>query len=161
MDTTHTLLDIIARRVEIILKKEAIVRAKLGSESGLVRSIRHETTGEELIFYAAQYIQWVESGRPSVAKKPNIKKVPIEALERWVEAYQIRPRAGQTMNGLLYAIQNGIYKHGIRPRPFTAAALEEIDKFVNPFLDANVGGLLDTVFQGFADTQTPYVPKEK
>lgn len=147
------LLTSIAERVKIIFQKEGIARAKLGRESGLIKSFRYEVTKEDLTLFAAVYTQWVESGRPSVDKKPNIKKVPLDALIKWSEIYQVDPGPGQTRTAMCFAIQNAIYKRGIAPRPFTAAAIEEADKFINPFLDEAVGAKLTQVFEGLAKTQ--------
>jgi len=53
------------------------------------------------------YIDSIESGR-----KAGAKRVPIDALIIWCNKKGI-----QADNGVVYAIQESIYKYGISPRP--------------------------------------------
>jgi hypothetical protein len=46
------------------------------------------------------------------------KKIPVEALLKWMKKKNIIPTGRQTYNSLAYTIQNSIYKAGIKIRPF-------------------------------------------
>lgn len=134
-------LEKIADTVRAVFRKEAVVRAKLGAASGAVRSINSVVTQNELAIFGAVYLKYIETGR-----KAGVRKVPISALIFWAKRYQVKPMPGQTITGMCFAIQTGIYRNGIAPRPYSAAAAAEADKLVNPFLDEEVGRILDEAF---------------
>lgn len=77
---------------------------------------------DTIIAYMAEYGQWVISGR-----RKFVKKVPIAALLLWIQEKGISPRAvnGKQMstNQLAFAIQNAIFKNGIRGRDFITPAV--------------------------------------
>lgn len=81
--------------------------------SNLAKSIQYVTNKDGVQMLAASYYPYVSAGR-----KANIKRVPIADLIQWIKQYNIRPRPGQTINQLAYAIQTSIYKRGIKAKSF-------------------------------------------
>ena len=81
--------------------------------SNLAKSIQYVTNKDGVQMLAASYYPYVSAGR-----KANIKRVPIADLIQWIKQYNIRPRPGQTINQLAYAIQQSIYKRGIKAKKF-------------------------------------------
>jgi hypothetical protein len=81
------------------------------------------------IYYALDYFKWVALGR-----KPRARKVPVEALIKWMKKKGIQPKGRQTYNSVAFAIQNGIYKSGIKARnyvdPIVEFSLNSISEFI-------------------------------
>ena len=92
--------------------------------SDLQQSIESEVKGDKVTAYMIEYGQWVVSGRRKFARK-----VPISALIVWIQKKGITAQSSTgkpiSTNRLAFAIQNAIYKNGIRPRDFVAPALSE------------------------------------
>jgi len=65
------------------------------------------------ILIANDYFRYIDSGR-----RPKARKVPVEALIKWIKKKGITPRGNQSVNSLAFAIQNSIYKVGIKARKF-------------------------------------------
>ena len=65
------------------------------------------------ILIANDYFRYIDSGR-----KPKARKVPVEALIKWIKKKNITPRGNMSVNSLAFAIQNSIYKIGIKARKF-------------------------------------------
>lgn len=63
------------------------------------------------------YLTYIESGRRKGAKMP-----PVEPIVRWARA-----RGIPTDNSTIFLIRRAISRDGIRPRPFMATVLEQID----------------------------------
>lgn len=75
--------------------------------------------GNPIIYlFMNDYIGYIERGRERY-RKP---KVPIDALRDWAMRKNI-----PTDNSTLFAIQNSIFKLGIRPRPIMYYVFEELD----------------------------------
>jgi hypothetical protein len=91
---------------------------KLGN-SDLIKSIEWEYRDNSFILLANDYFRWVNSGR-----RPFARKVPVEFLINWIKKKGLQPRGGITINSMAYAIQNGIYKNGIKARNFTEPIIE-------------------------------------
>lgn len=68
--------------------------------------------------FVNNYIEYIERGRPA-----HIDKVPIYALLKWAKRKGL-----PTDNSFLYAVQNTIYKNGIRPRPILYYFWQEVQK---------------------------------
>jgi hypothetical protein len=67
------------------------------------------------------YGEFVISGR-----KPLTKKVPIDALLKWIKAKGITPKKdGMSETSLAFAMQNAIYKNGIKAKDFLSVPIEE------------------------------------
>lgn len=80
------------------------------------------SNGDTVTAYMIEYGQWVVSGRRKFARK-----VPIAALLGWIKTKGIVPRPingrAMSVNSLAFAIQNAIYKNGIKGRDFVTPAV--------------------------------------
>jgi hypothetical protein len=101
---------------------------KLG-DSDMIKDSTWEFEDNAFIYYALDYFKWVALGR-----KPRARKVPVEALIKWLKKKGIEPRGKQTYNSLAFAIQNGIYKSGIKARnfvdPIVEFSLDTLSEFI-------------------------------
>lgn len=82
-------------------------------KSNLSKSVQYITNKNGIQMLVASYYPYVSGGR-----KANIRRVPIAFLIDWIKRYGIKPRSGQTINQLAFAIQTSIYKRGIRAKKF-------------------------------------------
>jgi hypothetical protein len=99
---------------EIIAATKQIMLIYKLQNSALIESIEWTYKDNQFILLANDYFRWVDSGR-----RPRARKVPVEALLKWMKKKNITPGYGQTYNGVAFAIQNAIYKAGIKARPYT------------------------------------------
>lgn len=102
--------------------KKIVEYYKLGNTE-LIDSIEWRYKDEVFYLIANDYLKYIDSGR-----RPMARKVPIEPLIKWLRKKNIKPRYGQTINSIAYAIQNGIYKSGIRSKKL-------MDPIINQTLD--------------------------
>lgn len=95
--------------------------------------------GPALEVFAQDYARYVESGR-----RPGVAKIPLDALVQWVKRKRIGTRRGgkgqrkvrpDSVIQLARAIQQSIYKHGIRGRPFIQLAIDEGSRAFDAWLD--------------------------
>ncbi len=128
-------------------------RAPLRTNSKLAKSLRVEvrqgrassgrfegfTANASLQLYAAEYAEYLDRGR-----KPFTKKVPISALLLFIKQRGIGQQRGgrgrfaqRTISalGLAFAIQNAIYRNGIRGRHFIQPAFDLGQNLVEIYLD--------------------------
>jgi len=99
---------------------------------------------QAFIYYALDYFKWVALGR-----KPRARKVPVEPLIRWMKKKGIQPRGKQTYNSLAFAIQNGIYKNGIKAR-----------NFVDPIVEFSLDTISEYIVTDFTVTVAEEIVKE-
>lgn len=97
------------KKITVMTLKNSGVKEK----SNLAKSVQYITNKDGVQMLVASYYPYVSGGR-----KANIKRVPISYLIDWIKRYGIKPRSGQTINQLAYAIQTSIYKRGIRAKKF-------------------------------------------
>lgn len=89
--------------------------------SGSLRdSIRAFGTETELSIEMNDYGAWVQSGRA-----PGKKGVPIDALLKWMDDRNIKPKSG-SKESMAFAIQYNIKKFGIRPTNWLDISLDKI-----------------------------------
>ena len=116
--------------------KKVVEYNKLG-DSSLNDSIEWIFKDDVFFLVANDYMKYVERG-----KKPRARKVPIEPLIKWIKKKQIKPRDGQTINSLAYAIQNGIYKSGIKAKqmfdPIINYSLDVLSEYISESLSISV-----------------------
>jgi hypothetical protein len=108
VDVTKELLN------EIITATKQIMLIYKLQNSDLIDSIEWKYKDNVFMLLANDYFKYVYSGR-----RPRARKVPVEALLKWMKLKNITPSYGQTYNSTAYAIQNAIYKAGIKSRPYT------------------------------------------
>lgn len=78
------------------------------------------TNNGDLIFdiILNDYLEFIEKGRRKGAKMP-----PVEPIVRWAKSKGI-----PTDNSTIFLIRRAISRDGIKPRPFMATVLEEVDR---------------------------------
>ena len=114
---------------ELELATEKILSLYKLYDSDLSRSIEYQYRNDSFIMLANDYFQYVASGRP-----PKARKVPVEDLIKWMKKKGIAPSKGD-YNATAFAIQQAIYKNGLKPRPF-----------INPIIETD----LDIISEDFA-----------
>lgn len=130
-----------ALEILTFFRAEAIATANLDSRSNLVKSFDYNVTSEEIGIFVNDYISNIEQGTPP----GKLPKVPFDALLLWARRYRVRPRPGQTEQGMVRAIQNAIFRRGIAGRPFTAKAIGDIEKLGNPYVDQWAADIIDEI----------------
>lgn len=116
-----------------------ITQSGVKANSDLAKSVQYVIVGNNIQMEVAAYYPYVSSGR-----KPMIRKVPIKDLIPWIKQYGIRPRPGQTINQLAFAIQTSIYKRGIRAKNY-------VDKVETGVADYTALTLADELAEVIAD----------
>lgn len=119
----YTLLEATAEAiVESIQLQLSIINLK---DSNLYKNITYKIDSKSLslTIIMPDYFKYIESGRKAFARK-----VPIIVLLKWLKRKNIQPKqSGMKLNALAFAIQNSIYKKGIKPRKFLQKALDVAD----------------------------------
>jgi len=108
-DVTKELLNEILEATKILM-----LEYKGLQRSDLVNSLEWKYEDNQFVLIANDYFQYVDTGR-----KPRARKVPIEALIKWIKRKNIVPSNGQSINNLAYAIQTAIFRTGIVAKPYT------------------------------------------
>lgn len=112
----------------------------LNDKSGLVgKSIVGFTTAGVVLNLPKQAI-YIDQGR-----RPGLKRVPIDNIIRWLKRYRIlgrdrtsgkfRKTSDQTINSTAWAIQQSIFRHGIRAKPFINETLEYAEQVISQAVD--------------------------
>ena len=97
---------------ELELATEKILAQYKLYDSDLSRSIEYTYKDNIFVMLANDYFQYVARGR-----QPKARKVPVEELIKWMKKKGIAPKKGD-YNATAFAIQQTIYKNGLKPRPF-------------------------------------------
>lgn len=120
----------------IAATKQVMIYYKLG-DSALIDSIEWQYKENFFVLIANDYFIWVERGR-----RPMARKVPVEAIIKWMKSKNLRPRYGQTINSLAFAIQNAIYKSGIKAKqmldPIINVSLDLISEYIAEDLSVSI-----------------------
>lgn len=90
-----------------------IVQSGVDAKSNLAKSIKYVVVKNGVNMEANAYYPYVSGGR-----RARTKKVPISALIDYIKRYGLRLKAGQTVNQLAFALQQHIYKSGIKAKKF-------------------------------------------
>lgn len=125
------------------------VRRKSGGQSypmkkgNLYNTLKYEVKNNVMEIISANYAEYVDKGRLS-----GKKKVPIQALVKWIKFNNIKPRNSKsgrftTVIGMAYAIQTNIFKYGITERNFINPAIKMGEALVDELIDINFGEMLD------------------
>lgn len=129
---------------------EFMTRAGVSSNSNLNKSVEYVVTNKGIEMVANSYWFYSSEGR-----RPRTRKVPITALIDYIKRYGLRPRAGQSINQLAFAIQTSIYKQGINPKNYA-------NKVIDATADTTEEVVADEVIQILTEetlqlmTATPY-----
>ena len=105
----------------------------------LSKSVQYVVTKDGVNMLVASYYPFVSGGR-----RARIRRVPIAALIEFIKKNNIRPRGRQTINQLAYAIQESIYKRGIKAKNFE-------DKVATGVADYTAAALADELALLVAD----------
>ena len=111
--------------VRMVMESNVGINSKTASNtlvnSNIYKTLSVKATNDgDLIFdiILNDYLVFIESGRRKGAKFP-----PVEPIVKWA-----RSRGIPTDNSTIYLIRRAISRDGIKPRPFMAHVLEEIDR---------------------------------
>jgi hypothetical protein len=111
--------------VRMVMESNVGINDKVGRntlvDSNIYKTLSVKATNDgDLIFdiILNDYLVFIESGRRKGAKMP-----PVEPIVRWA-----RSRGIPTDNSTIFLIRRAISRDGIKPRPFMAHVLEEIDR---------------------------------
>lgn len=108
---------------EFIVEKIRGALYKIGIKkfSKLYKSVQVKETSSGFNILINEYYENVEKGRKKYAKR-----VPIKAIEDWVKRYLVLlpPKT----------VVERIYRNGIKPRPFSKKAMEDIDRELDAIL---------------------------
>lgn len=109
-------------------------------KSGFVQSTKVEFTTDGVEIDLPEQALYIESGR-----RPFSKKVPIQALIKWLKRYRVVSRDTKTgkfrkvsqdsITSAAWAIQQSIYKNGIKARPFIQASLDFAEEAISQVID--------------------------
>lgn len=93
-----------------LLAQRTMIENGLEANSDLVKSVAFIEKDNGLQLVANDYYTYVSTGR-----RPKARKVPVEDLIIWIKSKGI---GAGNINGLAFAIQQSIYKNGIRGKGF-------------------------------------------
>jgi len=101
-----------------LLTRRTMIENGVESDSDLIKSIEFIPVQSGLQLIANDYYQYVSTGR-----RPKARKVPIEDLIVWIKQNGI---GAGNVNGLAWAIQQSIYKQGIKGKTFTTEVEDNV-----------------------------------
>lgn len=105
-----------------VLESDVGINTKVGTNTLAESRLKSEAAIKSHIPFiyldVNDYIQYIESGR-----RPKARKVPIDALREWA-----RRKSIPSDNNTLYAIQQAIYRDGIKGRNITTAFYDVLDR---------------------------------
>ena len=111
--------------VRMVMESNVGINQKVGTNtlvnSNIYKTLSVKATNDgDLVFdiILNDYLVFIESGRRKGAKFP-----PVEPIVKWA-----RSRGIPTDNSTIFLIRRAISRDGIKPRPFMAHVLEEIDR---------------------------------
>lgn len=104
---------------DLIAAVKAILLANgVKKESNLIKSIDVTPNQDGLTLLALDYYTYLSTGR-----RPKANKVPIESLIAWIKQYNV---GGGNVNSLAFAIQQSIYKRGIKGKGYSESVTNNI-----------------------------------
>lgn len=126
-------LQYIATELKLELQELLMKKGKLKSSGGLVKSIDFKIDNSTLSLIAEDYFNYYANGR-----RAGARKVPISALLKWIKRYKIKGRGknGQFVsdNSLAFAIQNSIYRKGVKSKGWVYGWLDDAAKLTEDLI---------------------------
>lgn len=115
-----------------LITQQVMISHGVDKNSKLINSVGYEYNSETNVFQllAFDYYTWVSTGR-----QPRARKVPILPLVQWIKDKKIQGRNKKTgrfisNNSLAFAIQNSIYKTGIKGKNYIQAVEDAAGNFL-------------------------------
>lgn len=102
-------------------------------DSNIIKNTTYKITEYTIDIEIPFYYVFIESGR-----KPLTKKVPIDILLKWMKRKNI-----STENNRVWAIQQSIYKNGIKARPFIDKAIANSEQQIEVLLRLDFDELIN------------------
>lgn len=105
--------------VREVMESNVGINEKVGSN--IYNALQIKATNDGDLVYDIilnDYLVYIENGRRKGAKMP-----PVEPIVNWA-----RSRGIPTDNSTIYLIRRAISRDGIKPRPFMAYVMEEVDR---------------------------------
>ena len=113
------------------LVQQSWISAGIDSKSDLIKSIKlNYSNSNGIIIYANSYAENIQKGRKKFAKK-----IPISFL---IEFVKKNNKSNKDVNKIAYAIQNSIYKEGIRGKNIINALENPLNKVIEPEINKEV-----------------------
>ena len=116
MDLFYKLIFDYQKGIRIFLAESGV-----NESTDISKSIRLTSSESVVTMYAYDYYQSLSAGR-----KPKAKKIPIEDLLQWIKDKGI---STANANSLAYAIQQSIYKHGIKGKQFEQKIINNLTDY--------------------------------
>jgi len=122
VDILQSKFQLLADQLALLFQTEIVRQGKIAS-GDLLDSIQGEVvvTGDGFQIQATgnEYAIFINKGR-----RPNTKRVPLDALIEWIRVKGLS--SGLDVERLAFAIQQSIYKKGIKPVPIIDQTIEEV-----------------------------------
>jgi hypothetical protein len=134
------------KELQLIVQQILIQKGQQERNSDLLQSVEFtpENSRDSLYMYVNNYYRYVSKGR-----RPKMKKIPITALITWIKKKRITPTKYST-NQLAFALQNSIYRNGIRGKNFIElveeTVLDKVETEVANDLELYIADSLFTTF---------------
>lgn len=143
MNERNKILDKASRRLREITIDELFTK-NLNATGNLVQSIQYVAeptpTGQALFLEMEEYGFILDSGRGPAKSQGSQSWRP--SLIKWIQARNIRPRPGITVEQLSYAIYNSINKKGYKAKPFINNAISTyIETFATEYAEATANDI--------------------
>lgn len=118
-----------------VLVQQVMIQKGVKKNADLTNSVDWDYGRNQMLMYVNDYYYYVSTGR-----KPRIKKIPINALISFIKKNNITSTKYST-NELAWAMQNSIYKAGIKGKNF----IQVVEKSVTDFVEIRLADFLEEV----------------
>ena len=122
-DLIKGVIDVLTTATLAVLKQH-----KLGG-SKMERSVKWSFERDAFQLWALDYFDYVDKGR-----RKGARRIPVEALVKWMKQYGIQPFRGQTYNQAAFHISNAIFKVGLKGRNYKNKILDDSAEIIAEML---------------------------
>ncbi|MFD2717898.1 hypothetical protein ACFST9_04180 [Hymenobacter monticola] len=112
----------------------------LNDKSGFVGQSKVTFNTSGVVLSLPEQAIYIDQGR-----RPGLRRVPVDNIIRWLRRYRIlgrdrtsgkfRRATEQSINSAAWAIQQAIFRHGIRAKPFINETLEYAEQIISQAVD--------------------------
>lgn len=125
--------------------RKILIEKGVKRKADLYKSLELKPKYNTLTLFAYDYYEWVSTGR-----KKFQKKVPIDALVKWIRKYRIPSGRGKNaVITLAFKIQQAIYQNGIQGKNYIDPVGEVTEKIMQERLEELFGDIVISDFEGF------------